>query len=354
MVIGTYSDREIKGAIERGQIQTATQFEDSQIQPSSIDLTLGNKIYCMPCSSLPGTNLQGFLESRKKYLASSEPKTFLHANQVYVVELNESLKLPPDISARSNPKSTSGRIDVHVRLLTEGGKHFDEVSPGYQGKLYLEIYSQTFDLIVQPGQSLNQLRVFDSSARALDEGRLEYLCRSGNLVYDKNGSQLETRDYLEKDSLFLTLDLDKEISGYVAKKDTPPLDLSLRNIPRFQFWEPVTPQNGEIIISKGSFYIFNSTEVTEIPNDHCAEMADVSTNTGEFRAHYAGFFDPGFKARSVLEVRNSGAPFRLVHGQRIANLRFFKLKSTPEKIYGINQNSNYQGQELKLAKFFDD
>lgn len=358
MKTGVYSDRDIKKMIESGHLESTVEInqnEKGQIQPSSFDLTIGEHLFCMPYSTIPHTDMDTYLSSRNDYIVDLNKNTFLHPDTIYVAELNESLNLPERVAARANPKSSIGRIDTHVRLLTNQGKSFDEVREGYFGKLYLEICSNTFKLSVPPKTSFNQIRFFDSDVKPLNQEMLEYLVRGNDLLLDENGTSLNIENFLDNDSLFSTINLKGSIPGYVARKDAPKLDLSKRDLPLSQYFDKVGLVDEGVIINKDSFYLFGGSEVTKIPTDHCAEMRDIDTKSGEFRAHYAGFFDPNFTANPVLEVRNSGPPFLLRHGQRITSFIYFKLKSNPEEVYGEAKDSNYQGQTgVKPAKYFNE
>lgn len=351
MTPGTYSDTDIKKALALGIVGSNREISEEQIQPSSLDLTMSNKLWCLPYSSIPRLNMELFLEENSQYAVELRDGTFLHKNVVYIVELNEYLNLPDGVEAKSNPKSSTGRIDIHVRLLTNNGLYFDQVPAGYKGKLYLEIYSQTFDIIASPGISLNQIRIFDLGTKTLDDGMLRYLSRSEKLVINEGEGKVDD-EVIEHDSVYLTLDLSGEESALIARHDAPPIDLRRRDLELKSFFEKPNFTKEGLIISPNSFYILSSKEIISIPIDHCGEMADISTKSGEFRAHYAGFFDPGFCAKAVLEVRNTGAPFLITNGQRIANIKFSKLKSPPIKTYGEGIGSNYQGQKINPGKFF--
>jgi dCTP deaminase len=252
---------------------------------------------------------------------------------VYIVELQERLRLPPGVAARANPKSSTGRVDVFVRLLTDRGVAFDDVAPGYDGPLYLEIAPQTFSVLVRPGTRLNQLRL-----------------KVGDPAV------IEVRD--------VGVDLTGPVAGFRARRHAGLIDLDKENghDPR-QFWEPMEPrlnaQGGELLLDPGEFYILASKQPIEIPALQAAEMTPIDPSVGEFRVHYAGFFDPGFGteealgqgSRAVLEVRSHETPFLLEDGQTVARLVYEPLTERPSRLYGFH-GSHYQQQGLKLSKHF--
>ncbi len=359
MSVGIYSDKDIKELISNKTIDSGDPIKEKQIQPSSLDLRIGKgRGYCMPYSSLPcgEKNLEAFLKSNSLYSFGVTDNFFLHKNVVYVIPLQENLNLPEYLFGKSNPKSSTGRTDIHVRLLTEGGRSFDNISPGYKGRLWLEAYSRSFDLEVPPGISLSQLRIFDEGSRILDEKELVSIQKEEGILFNRN-SKINGKsiiDYIEEGSIVsINLDLGEDVVGYVAKGNAPPVNLGGIQ-PRLEYFDEVRARNGEIVIATDSFYVFPSLEVIKVPQDLCAEMADIRTTLGEYRTHYAGFFDPGFRAKANLEVRNFGAPFLLRHGQKIASFVFYRLRRECERSYGEKGlQSHYQGQRVKLAKFFD-
>jgi len=354
-----YSDNEIKTFLEDGVVTfNSEEIEDGQIQPSSLDLRCGygKRVWHMPYSSIPKGDLIKFLNSRSTHNFRLTNKKFLHKGVVYIIELEESLKLPKRVSARSNPKSTTGRLDIHARLLTEDGQSFDNISEGYGGKLFLEVVSNSFDLDIPPGYSFNQIRFFNGTER-LDQGRLEYLSRSEPLLLDTNGEPIKSENFLRGGAVYLTLDLDSEDPGYKVRDDAPLVDLTQgkKSHPMSRYFEEVNLSEEGLEIIPDSFYLLKSRERSIIPRDHCAEMIDVSTNLGEFRAHYAGFFDPGFSSVCIMEVRNtSKTSFLLRQNQPISSLWFYGLIGDPSKVYGEEIGSNYQGQSVvSPAKIFD-
>jgi len=362
MGMGVFSDSGLRWLIAGRIIQSKSKIKEEQIQPSSLDLTLGNKGFCLPFSSIPPKgDLEEYFQKIKNYQIDLRKKTFFHKKNVYVIEINESLNLPEYFTAKANPKSSIGRTDIHVRLITENGPRFDMVSGGYKGKLWLEFYSNSFDVILKEGISLNQLRILDKNSEKLSESKLICLHRDQGILFNKGKLTINSKlkqeviePFLREGVVDIRLDLGNKISGYVAKPNTPPVDLLKKDNPASKFFDVIKIIDGKIIIPRGVFYILNSLEIINIPSNYCAEMSDVETISGEFRAHYAGFFDPGFFAQGVVELRNLGAPFLLKHGQKIASLNFYNLKFPSKKVYGKHMGSTYQHQKgPTLAKFFD-
>ncbi|MBN8553276.1 MAG: 2'-deoxycytidine 5'-triphosphate deaminase [Caulobacterales bacterium] len=317
--------------IATGAITSATPFDDIQVQPASLDLRLGPKAWRVRASFLPGarTVRERIDDVVMHPIELTSSGVVLEKGCVYIVELQERLKLPRGIQARANPKSSTGRVDVFVRLLTDRGPAFDDVAEGYDGPLYLEIVPQTFSILVRPGTRLNQLRL-----KVGDPPRLE------------------VRD--------VGVDLTGDIAGFRGRRHAGVVDLDHvdGHDPR-DFWEPLYARHGEILLDPGEFYILVSKQPTEIPVDQAAEMLPIDPAVGEFRVHYAGFFDPGFGvdeahgkgAKSVLEVRSHEAPFLLEDGQTVARLVYEPMTERPERLYGEG-GSHYQRQGLKLSKHF--
>jgi len=321
----------IDALIANGAVTSATPFDDIQVQPASLDLRLGARAWRVRASFLPGarTVRERLDDVIMHPIELTSSGVVLEKGCVYIVELQERLKLPRGIQARANPKSSTGRVDVFVRLLTDRGPAFDDVAEGYDGPLYLEIVPQTFSILVRPGTRLNQLRL-------------------------KVGDppKLEVRD--------VGVDLTGEVAGFRGRRHAGVVDLDHvdGHDPR-DFWEPLTARHGEILLDPGEFYILVSKQPTEIPVDQAAEMLPMDPAVGEFRVHYAGFFDPGFGvdeahgkgSRSVLEVRSHEAPFLLEDGQIVARLVYEPMTERPERLYGEG-GSHYQRQGLKLSKHF--
>ncbi|MEL6364715.1 MAG: 2'-deoxycytidine 5'-triphosphate deaminase [Pseudomonadota bacterium] len=356
---GVLTTRAMGALIEASAVRADAGVDAGQIQPSSLDLTLGPKATRLRASFLPGAGrtvedrLSDGLALHEIDLAAGG---VLERGCVYLVELRERLALPADVAGFANPKSSTGRIDVFVRLVTDGGVAFDDVSAGYSGPLYLEISPQTFSIVVREGSSLNQIRFRRGASRLSDE-ELTALAAAEPLTdgaADIAGGVAVGVDLKGAGA--------GSVIGYRAKRHSGLIDIDrIGALDPADYWEPVAaPASGGVILDPDEFYILASKEKLRIPPAYAAEMAPFDPLLGEFRAHYAGFFDPGFGCReagarpskAVLEVRSREAPFLLEHGQNIARLVFERLAEPPERLYGEAVRSNYQGQGLKLSKHF--
>lgn len=327
---GVLPDEAIKQLAAQGAILTAAPFDSNQIQPASLDLRLGSIAYRIRASFLPGKGV----EAETRLTADTLMHTLdlskgavLETGCVYLVPLQESLKLPADLHGAANPKSSTGRIDVFVRVVANGAEAFDKIPAGYQGPLYAEISPRTFSILARQGDRLCQLRIRKGTFRPREE-------------------------------IVFSVDLSPRAgpAGYRARRHAGILDLTqiAGHDPR-EFWEPLYPRHGRIVLDPGEFYILASKEAVSVPLDMAAEMAPIAPELGEFRAHYAGFFDPGFGlneggSRAVLEVRSRDVPFILEDGQPVGRLVYESMSATPVKPYG--EGSNYQGQGLRLSKHF--
>lgn len=328
---GILPSQSIDELIAAGAIAADTPFDADQVQPASLDLRLGSRVWRVRASFLPGHGRK--VADRIADVAMHEldlvAGAVLEKGCVYIAELQERLALPPGVSARANPKSSTGRVDVFVRLLSDGTPAFDDVAEGYHGPTYIEIAPQTFSVLVRRGTRLNQLRLKRGAPERL---RIENV----------------------------GVDLSDGIAGFRARRHAPVVDLDRENghDPK-QYWEPLIPQNGQLLLDPGEFYILASKQAVEIPVLEAAEMTPIDPSVGEFRVHYAGFFDPGFGtdeahgkgSRGVLEVRSHETPFILEDGQTVARLVYEPLTDRPTKLYG-DLGSHYQKQGLKLSKHF--
>ena len=342
---GVLSADALKDLLEKGCL-TAPRPAD-QVQPASLDLTLGRKAHRVRAAFLPTEKAP--LSERLKALSLHEldlsQGAVLERGCVYVVELNERLALPADLAAAANPKSSTGRIDVFVRLLTDRHDGYELVPAGYEGPLYLEICPRTFPILVREGSTLNQLRVRRGEASLNDKALREAL-GPGALV---------------EQGLNLSVDLSPELGeivGWRARRHGGLIDVDKKGaLDPHDYFEPITaPKDGFLTLDPDEFYILASRETVQIPAHLAAEMVAIDQELGAFRSHYAGFFDPGFgleaPSRAVLEVRGFDVPMILEHRQRAARLNFEALGEVPEALYGSAQASNYQGQGLKLSKHF--
>ena len=352
----------IEAAVAAGQISTEAPIEADQVQPASLDLRIGAAAYRVQASFLPGPRASvmervAALEMHRLDLTSP---AVLERGCVYIVPLQESLALPPDLSARANPKSSTGRLDVFARLITDRGRAFEDVPAGYQGPLFAEVSPRTFSVLLRAGDRLNQLRLI-SGGPAPGDALLAQVHEQHNLVYAADD---RPEDPLISGGLWMSLDLGLgEVVGYRAKRHAPIIDLAKRHhYEVLDFWDPIPARAGGLILNPDDFYILASKERIRVPPDYAAEMVAYDTSVGEYRAHYAGFFDPGFGygegeilgTRAVLEVRSHEVPFLLEDGQVVGRLLYEPLTERPAQVYGQGIGSSYQRQSLALAKQFKD
>ncbi len=358
--------QEIKKWIDQGWITKQGPFTETQVQPASIDCTLGSRVYRVTSSFLPKANekIADILKTKTLYDFELSSGSILEPNASYIIPLQETVKIPQGYQAYSNPKSSIGRVDLFVRLLVDGHSQFDVIPEGYSGPLYLEVIPLTFVVAVAPGIALNQIRFRKTDTKFLGNEDLRTLHQRSGLLFDLDGKKIN-EPVIHDNSLFLTVDLqNREIIGFRAKHNaTDVLDLTKKNFYDVeQFWEPIKrPANGEFVLVPGDFYLLGSNERIAVPPDYSAEMASYDPQSGELRAHYAGFFDSGFGFESgggiggttaVLEVRAHNVPFRLTHGQVICRFIYEKMSERPSQIYGSSLKSNYTGNAPKLPKFF--
>lgn len=356
MTQGVLPDRSIRAMIARGEITASEPVTPEQIQPASLDLRLGRIAYRIRASFLagPGQRIAAKLGEFEMHRMDLDAGAVLEKGCVYLVPLMEGLALPEGITAVANAKSSTGRLDLLTRVITDEGTEFDRIPAGYTGPLYAEICPRSFSVLVRPGMRLNQIR-FRAGQAALSDAELKALHAAEPLV-----SGTAVIDH----GLGFSVDLRPEsgdLVGYRAKPHTGVIDLDrIAHYPASDFWEEIRTREGRIILDPGAFYILVSREAVTIPPDFAAEMAPYLAMVGEFRVHYAGFFDPGFGhgaaggigSRGVLEVRCHEAPFALEHGQVVGRLVYERMADRPEHLYGADLKSNYQGQGLKLAKHF--
>lgn len=354
---GVLASQQIETLIASGALSSDTPFADGQVQPASLDLRLGHTAYRVRASFLAGhgRKIADRIPEFEMHQVDLSNGAVLEKGCVYLVPLMERLDLPADITAIANAKSSTGRLDLLTRVITDGGVEFDRIAQGYTGPLYAEICPRSFSVLVRPGMRLNQIRfrrgqavLSDTELRALHDA--ETLVSGGPAVIDHG--------------LGFSVDLEpgpQGIVGYRAKPHTGVIDLDrIGQYDPLEFWERLRTDRRQLILDPGAFYILVSREAVHIPPAYAAEMAPYLAMVGEFRVHYAGFFDPGFGhaeaggagARGVLEVRCHEAPFVLEHGQTVGRLVYERMSEVPAQLYGQGIASNYQGQGLKLSKHF--
>jgi dCTP deaminase len=371
---GVLSDRELRRAVGDGWVTASAPIDDAQFQPASLDLRLGPVAYQLRASFLPfRETVQGRLGERGAaesdlvidQLALTGAGATLQRGSVYLVPLLESLNLPPEIRGRSNPKSTTGRLDIFTRVITDATPRFDEIRAGYRGALYLEVSPQSFPVRVQAGVSLNQLRLL-AGQTSMSDAALEALYRATPLLYDDDERPIAAERVVVNDGLCMGVDLSGRLTdgiiGYRAHANPPAVDLSrVGAYDPDEFWEPIKrPARDAYILEANRFYILLSKERIRVPPDFAAEMVVYDAGAGEIRTHYAGFFDPGFGwgdgsilgTKVVMEVRAREVPFMVYDGQTSFKVWFERLRTRPERVYGVGLGSSYQRQTLTLSKHF--
>ncbi len=354
--------------VETGRISASPEVSDSQLQPASLDLRLGREAYRVEASFLRGrsatllTKVHELLHSTIDLTQPTPP--LLEPRVVYIIPLLERLKLPNDIQGVANPRSTTGRLDIFTRLITEFGDEFDHVEKGYSGQLYVEVSSRTFPIRLRAGMKLNQLRFVRGTSARLGTGNLRELAKEQRLVYDAEGSPAKNH---VGDGVEITVDLEGDnrssIVAYKAKGSDREIELDkIDYYDPADFWEAIPrPGNGRIVLDAGGFYLLASKKRVRIPLDHAAEMVAHDPSMGEFRVHYAGFFDPGFGygangeipgTKAVLEVRAYEVPMLLEDEDLVGRLHYYPMAAIPDRVYGLSIGSSYQQQWLALSKQF--
>ncbi|MGC4409675.1 2'-deoxycytidine 5'-triphosphate deaminase [Rhizobium rosettiformans] len=357
---GILSDRAIGALFGGGQLKSEVMLDKDQIQPASLDLRLGGKAIRVRASFMPGRGhtVAEKLERLTLHEIDLENGAVLETGCVYIVPLMESLDLPAEISASANPKSSTGRLDIFTRVMVDYAQEFDKVPAGYKGQLYLEISPRTFPIIVRRGSRLSQIR-FRTGQALLGEAELFDLHKAETLVASDTPN-------VSGGGIALSIDLTGSgpdgLIGYRGKHHTSVIDVDRKAAHDvLDFWDPIYSRGrGELILDPDEFYILVSNEAVHVPPLYAAEMTPYDPLVGEFRVHYAGFFDPGFGhapaggsgSRAVLEVRSHEVPFILEHGQVIGRLVYEHMQESPEGLYGTGLGSNYQAQGLKLSKHF--
>jgi len=373
---GILPSQKIEEMLNKGEIRPLlSPIDTDQIQPASIDLRLGECAYPVDTSFLPGKGMR-VLEKMKQlderfdnFKIDLGKGAVLEKGRIYVVPLLEAIDLRSEVAAFANPKSSTGRLDILTRLIADEATSFDQVKEGYKGELYIEVAPRSFSVVVKTGTRLNQLRfrrTRGQEPKPITSADWKQLLDEGQIAdfgdHDKRARSIKTG------VLPFTVDLEgsgveNNLIGYRAKKHAKRIDLEKRNYDPLDYWEPIRfRKTSSMILDPDEFYILMTKEAIAVPPDYAAEMLPYDTRAGEFRVHYAGFFDPGFgwnaktnkagSSRGVLEVRSHEVPFLLEHGQTVGWLRYERMAARPELLYGQGSNSNYQGQNLKLAKQF--
>ena len=358
---GILPDHDIAGLFAAGALAAERAPDADQIQPASLDLRLGSTAYRVRASFLPGpaSTVAAKLDRLKLHEIDLTAGAVLETGCVYVVPLQERLALPADISASANPKSSTGRLDIFTRVMADRTQEFDKIPAGYTGPLFMEVSPRTFPIVVRAGSRLSQIR-FRKGHALLSEPELHALHAAQTLVASDAPN-------ISGGGIALSIDLTgnaEGLIGYRAKHHTAVVDVDRRAAHDIHdFWEPLHARGRpELILDPDEFYILVGREAVHVPPGHAAEMTPFDPLVGEFRVHYAGFFDPGFGhsaaggtgSRAVLEVRSHEVPFILEHGQIVGRLVYEHMLARPDRLYGADMKSNYQAQGLKLSKHFRD
>ncbi|MBX3475092.1 MAG: 2'-deoxycytidine 5'-triphosphate deaminase [Planctomycetes bacterium] len=373
---GTLPSQEIEALVAAGAVRSAAGIAPEQVQPSSLDLSLSVEAYSMTGSLLPLGNekVRDLIERFARYPINLREPAVLVRDNVYLVRLRENFALPDDVAAYANNKSSTGRIDLQTRVICDGNPRYDKVPQGYSGELWLEVIPKSFDVRLRNGDCLNQVILY-RGRDVLDapqmlklfgqpEGRRK--ARSSGILHDASGNTLGMDAVADDGALLMTLDLNQDIVGYVAKKSLKPKPIDLAAIGSHEpddYFEPIKkPRDGALFLRQNAFYIFSTFEYISVPPDYAVEMLPYDTSAGEFRAHYAGFFDPGFGygkegevkgTPAVLEVRPYEDDLIVRHRQPVCKMAYERLTARPDKLYGVGVKSNYATQRgPRLSKFF--
>jgi dCTP deaminase len=362
---GVLPSQWIRRALADGTLTALRPVEPTQVQPNSVDLRIGRAGTRVQCSFLPGREgVEGRLRRFGIYPVDAGPDgVVLERNAVYLFPLLESIKLPPGVRARANPKSSTGRLDIFCRLVTEHGTSFDDIPEGFAGGLYLEVVPRSFPIRVREGDSLAQLR-FVMGDPTLDDAETRALMAREPIIVAPDDLRLGRAGLRIDNGVFMSVNLSAEGTvGYRAKRNTGAIDLRGRH-PISHFWERIYHRPSEpLLLEPDEFYILRSNELVRLPPSVCAEMVPFDAGAGEVRTHYAGFFDSGFgyvsaddhgaaAAAVVLEVRGRDVPFHVDEGNHLFRVILLRNHEAPDELYGRGLRSHYQGQRLRLSKQF--
>ena len=355
-MIGSLTYDDYKLLIDNHKIRGGRNI-NNQIQPSSIDLTLSDECYQIKSSFLsPKQLIRRKLPEIIIHEIDLSKKKIFKKNQTYLVRLNENLNLDNNIKGLCNPKSSTGRLDIFCRTVLNFTDEYEKIPKNYNGEIFLEITPRSFDIEFQTGDSLNQMRLYFSENNFIKDQELIEFNSYSSIVFDNNNNQIDPN---VSNGLRVSVDLDSnnKINAYKARKKTPLLIFNKMHHHKINdFWMPIKTNNNSLIVEKDTFYILKSKEKIRIPSNMAGEMIPYDTGIGDFRVHYAGFFDPGFGdpdgSYAVLEVKTNEIPFLLEDGQTIARIKYEKLNKESSVVYGKEIKSNYQNQGLALSKHF--
>jgi len=363
---GLLPRQDIRKLVARKVLRASQEWDEGQFQPASLDLRLGPRAYRVRASFLPGR--ERTVGEQLAALTSDEidlrTGAVLERGCVYVVELLEHVHLPDSIAAFANPKSSTGRLDVFTRLIADRAEVFDSVPGGYAGRLYAEVSPRSFSIKARQGSRLNQIRFRRRNSQHQEWADFRLQDKAIQELHETQG--LVDGVAKVRNGLVLHIELggfgDQKVLGYRAQRHTDPIDVDrVGAYPFADYWDPIRARpDRRLILDPNEFYILASKERLRIPPGYAAEMVPIDPMMGEFRVHYAGFFDPGFgfapgrrpASRGVLEVRSHEVPVMLEDGQMVCRLAFEAMAGEPDSLYGQIGTSNYQGQELKLSKHF--
>jgi len=338
-------------------ILLSKNFNKNQIQPSSIDLTLSEECYEIRSSFLSHTTkVRDKLTKFAKKKINLDKGLILKKNITYLIRLNEKLNLPKNIFGKCNPKSSTGRLDIFCRTILDYTDEYEKIPYEYNGEIFLEITSRAFKIFIRSGESLNQMRLINVSNNLLDDYQLYQFHKIKPIVFDNEKNNIHP---VISSGLKIAVDLNSnnKVTAYKAKENAPVLYFHKNKHKVSDFWESIKSNDNSLTIFPGEFFILKSKQKIRIPKNMAGEMIPYDATIGDFRVHYAGFFDPGFGdpygSFAVLEVRTNEVPFNLEDGQTVARLIYENLNKTPNITYGTAINSNYQNQGLALSKHFN-